>query len=381
MNNINATDTNAALHSDLMSVELLANPNKKEDAISIVSSAVSSKKYKPKKIKSAEVEVEDDDASSEYTSSSSASSSASSVKKKRVKRTSSSSTLSSSASSRSYASSKNTMSSLPSNISDVKKMGKHEINNLKRELLYQFDRLEKKGVKMPKKFTMSSDLQEMRAEYERLKRDREADVSIQFQRRALMAVVSGVEFLNNKFDPFDVRLDGWSENVNDNIHDFDDIFEDLYEKYKGKGKMAPELKLMMSLGGSAFMFHLTNTLFKSQLPGINETMGGSKRGGGGGGGVISNMLSGLMGSFFGGNKGGGGGGGPEIDVTKIRQPSMNGPDIDNILDDIEIASILKNDRVEVMSTVSESELSEAESSIKNYGKYSKSGRKGKTMNI
>ena len=24
-----------------------------------------------------------------------------------------------------------------------------------------------------------------------------------------MAAVSGVEFLNNKFDPFDVKLDGW----------------------------------------------------------------------------------------------------------------------------------------------------------------------------
>lgn len=37
---------------------------------------------------------------------------------------------------------------------------------------------------------------------------------------------------------------------------------------------------------------------------------------------------------------------------------MRGPDMDNILDDLDIASILKDDRIEVMSTVSESELSE-----------------------
>ena len=36
--------------------------------------------------------------------------------------------------------------------------------------------------------------------------------------------------------------------------------------------MAPELKLMMMLGGSAFMFHLTNTMFKSSLPGMGDIM-------------------------------------------------------------------------------------------------------------
>ena len=31
--------------------------------------------------------------------------------------------------------------------------------------------------------------------------------------------------------------------------------------------MAPELRLMFSLGGSAFMFHLNNTIFKASIPG------------------------------------------------------------------------------------------------------------------
>ena len=38
-----------------------------------------------------------------------------------------------------------------------------------------------------------------------------------------MAAV-GLEFLNNKFDPFSVNLDGWSESVND-IFDYDEIFK------------------------------------------------------------------------------------------------------------------------------------------------------------
>ena len=78
--------------------------------------------------------------------------------------------------------------------------------------------------------------------------------------------------MNTKFDPINARLDGWSENVHDNVEDYDDIFEELHQKYKGDSKMAPELRLLMSLAGSAFMFHLTNTMFKSSLPGLDEVM-------------------------------------------------------------------------------------------------------------
>jgi hypothetical protein len=86
----------------------------------------------------------------------------------------------------------------------------------------------------------------------------------------LIAFVTAVEFLNTKFDPFDVKLEGWSENVHESVNDYDDIFEELHEKYKSKANMAPELRLLFMLGGSGFMFHLTNTMFKSSLPGMGD---------------------------------------------------------------------------------------------------------------
>ena len=112
----------------------------------------------------------------------------------------------------------------------------------------------------------------MRTEYYKLKKQRETENSVKFQRKIFMAVVTGAEFLNNKFSPFDIKLDGWSESVNDNINDFDEVFEELAEKYTGKSEMAPEIKLVMMLGGSAFMFHLTQTLFKSSMPGMGDIM-------------------------------------------------------------------------------------------------------------
>jgi hypothetical protein len=67
-------------------------------------------------------------------------------------------------------------------------------------------------------------------------------------------------------------LEGWSEQVHENITDYDDIFEELHNKYKAKGKkMAPELRLFISLTGSAFMSHLTSKMFKeSSIPGVEE---------------------------------------------------------------------------------------------------------------
>jgi hypothetical protein len=153
-----------------------------------------------------------------------------------------------------------------------KRMTMEEELNAKRELLYQFDRLERKGFKLPKKFSMSSSLDEMQAEYQRVLKEKELDASVNFQKKMLMACVTGIEFLNHKFDPFDVKLDGWSEHVHENITDYDDIFEELYEKYKGRAKVAPELRLLMSLSGSAFMFHLTNSMFKSSLPNMDQVM-------------------------------------------------------------------------------------------------------------
>ena len=63
----------------------------------------------------------------------------------------------------------------------------------------------------------------------------------------MMALVSGVEFLNNKFDPFDLKLDGWAEQVNENVNEYDDLFGELHEKYAGKASIAPEIKLLFML--------------------------------------------------------------------------------------------------------------------------------------
>ena len=112
----------------------------------------------------------------------------------------------------------------------------------------------------------------MKGEYETIVSEKEKKNAVKFQGKMLMACITGLEFLNNKFDQFDVKLDGWSEQINENIDDYDDIFAELHEKYKSKATMAPELKLLFQLGGSALMVHMTNSMFKSAMPGMDDIM-------------------------------------------------------------------------------------------------------------
>ena len=132
--------------------------------------------------------------------------------------------------------------------------------------------VEKKGASLSKKYSMDSSLEEMKGEYETLMSEKDKGNSVKFQGKMLMACVSGLEFLNNRFDPFDIKIDGWAESVNENIDDYDEVFGELHEKYGSKAKMAPELKLLFMLGGSAVMLHMTNTMFKSAMPGMDDIM-------------------------------------------------------------------------------------------------------------
>ena len=87
-----------------------------------------------------------------------------------------------------------------------------------------------------------------------------------------MNIVCGVEFMNDNYNPFDVKLQGWSEEINENVDDFDEVLGELYEKYKGDGKkMEPEIKMAFMLFGSAATFHAKNTIF-NKMPQMNDIL-------------------------------------------------------------------------------------------------------------
>ena len=153
-----------------------------------------------------------------------------------------------------------------------KKKSYEEIQQEKQQLLFNLERLHKQGYPPSKRYTMATSYEDMKFEYDRLKKQRDVEKSIKFSRKMLMACVSGIEFLNGKFDFFDIKLNGWSENVMENVSDYDEVFEELHDKYSDSVKMAPEMRLLMMVAGSGFMFHLTNSLFKSATPNLKDIL-------------------------------------------------------------------------------------------------------------
>jgi hypothetical protein len=135
-----------------------------------------------------------------------------------------------------------------------------EIYARKEELLLELEKLKEKGIRVEKEYDITSDLSEMERTYLRLKNKKDQTAAIKLMKKVLMGLVSGTEYVNQKFNKDNVDLDGWTENVLLNITDYDEIFEELYDKYKTKFAVAPEIKLFMTLFGSAFTFHMSKVL-------------------------------------------------------------------------------------------------------------------------
>jgi hypothetical protein len=159
---------------------------------------------------------------------------------------------------------------------DVQEIPKTEDNTrLKQELLTKISRLDAREIG-GQRMTMANSLEEIKAEVDKRTDSRNLEASLRFQRNALMTFVTGIEMVNDRYGqrlPVKPRLKGWSESVHTNVEDFDEIFEELYDMYKDKAKMHPLLRLAGTLGVSATMYHLTNTMAeKTGIPGMADIL-------------------------------------------------------------------------------------------------------------
>ena len=151
-------------------------------------------------------------------------------------------------------------------------MSKEEITSEKMDLLYRYSRLEGNGYKSGLNLNMSTKLETLRIEVNKLDRMRTVQRSIRTQRKLLISFASGTEYVNKRYNPYKFALDGWSGDVLENIGDYDEVFEELHDKYKDSVQMSPEIKLLTAVAGSGLMFHLSNTLFKSSTPELNDIL-------------------------------------------------------------------------------------------------------------
>ena len=152
------------------------------------------------------------------------------------------------------------------------KMNDRERRRCKRMMLKKLEEWYEKGIiKDMHHFSLDSPFDEIEDEYESAMEDKRKKDSVKLQGWWFMTFVNSVEYANASFNPFDINLDGWGEQVSEDLNSYDEIFGELYHKYKG-AKMSPELSMLLRLGFSAAMVNFTNKALSSATPGFNDVI-------------------------------------------------------------------------------------------------------------
>lgn len=152
------------------------------------------------------------------------------------------------------------------------RLSEREKRRKKRMMIKKLEEWHEKGlIRSVSNYTTDSSYEEIEDEYEGALEDKRRKDSIKVQGWWFMTFVNSIQYANSAFDPFDINLDGWSEQVNEDLDAYDEIFSELHQKYKG-GKISPEISLLLRLGFSASVVNFTNKALSSAVPGFNDVI-------------------------------------------------------------------------------------------------------------
>jgi hypothetical protein len=152
------------------------------------------------------------------------------------------------------------------------RLNDREKRRKKRAMLKKMEEWYDKGhVKHNNNYTMESDFDEVEDEYETIMEEKRKKDSVKLQGWWFTTLINSIEYGNAVFDPFGLNLDGWGEQINEDIESYEDIFSELHDKYKG-GKMSPEISLLLRIGFSGAVLNITNKALSTATPGFNDVI-------------------------------------------------------------------------------------------------------------
>ena len=138
------------------------------------------------------------------------------------------------------------------------KMTDREMRRKKRAMIKKLEEwYDKKYVKHTSHFTMDSPYEDIEDEYESVVEEKRKKDSVKLQGWWFTTIVNSLEYANAMFDPFGLNLDGWGEQISEDLDSYEEIFNELHDKYKG-GKLSPEISLLLRVAFSASMVNITN---------------------------------------------------------------------------------------------------------------------------
>lgn len=160
--------------------------------------------------------------------------------------------------------------------SSSRRMSEEHIMKEKYELLRKFERLQKLGVPMRKRFTLDSPIDEMKMELEFMRREKAMDQTIKQFCDWFITGMSALEWSSKNvaiMKAFGLQLDGLSESAQMNVADMEEDFEELYDLYGDKMKMHPLVRIPIRTCMMVYMVHLTNQMArKAPIPNIDDVL-------------------------------------------------------------------------------------------------------------
>jgi len=161
-------------------------------------------------------------------------------------------------------------------VKPIVQMSEDALMKEKYEILRKFERLQKLGVPIRKRFTMDSPLDEMKMELEFIRKEKAMDATIKQFSEWFITGMSAFEWGSkniNMLKMFGLQLDGLSQSAQMNVGDLEEDFEELYELYGDKMRMHPLVRIPMRTCIMVYMVHLTNQMaMKSPVPNIQDIL-------------------------------------------------------------------------------------------------------------
>lgn len=156
------------------------------------------------------------------------------------------------------------------------RMNEEHLMKAKYELLRKFERLQRAGVPMRKRFTIDSPMEEMKTELEALQKEKAADQTIKQFCDWYITAMSGLEWGSQNMTllkAFGLNLQGLSQSAQMNVGDMEEDFEELYDLYGDKLRIHPLVRIPLRTCMMVYMVHLTNQMaLKSNIPNIEEIL-------------------------------------------------------------------------------------------------------------
>ena len=133
---------------------------------------------------------------------------------------------------------------------------------IKYDLLMKLaDLVKTNGIQITTDYNMNSNYYDIKREYDYHVRVRGKKRTISTIYSGIICAAKGLEFLNNKFDPFGLNINGFTLNLESSREELLDVLTELYDKYlstQGK-EISPEMQLVFIFIKALVMTMVTNT--------------------------------------------------------------------------------------------------------------------------